>query len=568
MATILTTKICLRNDLAANWAQINPLLLSGELGFERDTGLFKIGNGELNWNDLPYAGGNTTNENITVSVDGVTITKSEKGVIGLHNWGKEYYAWNEPTDNTQKGHYTLQVVDEEHPWIANLVPRAAIDINGNIVIAWYESIEERIAASIAALHTNVNNLTSTIGNSEDSAEVDTIYGRLAAKLNVTGGTLTGDLILADGSKAASEAVVDAKIAELSSVGTLKREIVEVLPPAEEADMNTIYMVRRADLSTTLTGDVYDEFVVIDGKWEQIGNTNVDLSNYVQKVIPAAENVFAGLAADGALVDTKVSIEAVEEHLKNTEIHIIEEERTSWNNLYAITQPIKYEVTSSMPGMKVRYSDQEIRVMFPADTQWTSQQVGPTGNSNMHYFAFKAYAPSNAVSFKEDTAEIINDQTMHSFENNDFAGIDKYGRKYSIIWLAAANNNNGTWTYFGANSTKEHYMGWYYNVEWYNANSEIIGSDLIRINLSNEDCHDVAEPYYMGKAVKNIKVNGTLLDMVDNTVEINTTSIIKESDEIAVAEDGTLTIKSISADKLSTDNTELILNGGSAQITTA
>jgi len=107
MATILTTKICLRNDLAANWAQFNPLLLSGELGFERDTGLFKIGNGELNWNDLPYAGGNASNENVTISVDGQTITKTEAGVIGLYNWGKEYYAWNEPTDNTQTGHYTL-----------------------------------------------------------------------------------------------------------------------------------------------------------------------------------------------------------------------------------------------------------------------------------------------------------------------------------------------------------------------------------------------------------------------------------------------------------------------------
>lgn len=562
MATILTTKICLRNDLAANWVSSNPLLLSGELGFERDTGLFKIGNGEVNWNDLPYAGGNTT-ENVTVSVDGLTISQNESGVIGLHNWGKEYYAWNEPTDNTQTGHYTLQVVDEEHPWIANLVPRAAIDINGNIVIAWYESIEERIAASIAALYTGVNNLNSVIGDSEDNAETDTIYGRIASKLDVAGGSLTGELILSDGTKAVSEKEVDAKIAALGSIGTLKREIVEVLPTIEQADVNTIYMVKRPELSTILTGDVYDEYIVVNGAWEQIGNTKVDLSNYVEKVVPTIQNVFAGLDAAGALLDTGIAIKDVEEHLENNVIHITKEERASWNNLYAITQPIKYEVTSSIPGMKVRYSDQEIRVMFPADTQWTSQQVGSTGNSNMHYFAFKAYAPSNAVSFKEDTAEIISDQTMHSFENNSFAGIDKYGRKYSIVWLAAANNNNGTWTYLGANSTKERYIGWHYSVEWYNADGQIIGSDLIRINLSNEDCHDIAEPYYMGKTINNIKLNGTLLETVNNTVEINTTTIIKESEEIAVNEDGSLSIKTISADKLTTEDSELILNGGSA-----
>ena len=54
MAT-LNTKIVLRNDIAKNWELHNPLLLAGETGVETDTGYFKIGDGEHNWNDLPYA---------------------------------------------------------------------------------------------------------------------------------------------------------------------------------------------------------------------------------------------------------------------------------------------------------------------------------------------------------------------------------------------------------------------------------------------------------------------------------------------------------------------------------
>lgn len=54
MAT-LTTKIVLRNDLAATWASVNPKLLAGEIGIEKDTGLMKIGDGEHFWNDLEYA---------------------------------------------------------------------------------------------------------------------------------------------------------------------------------------------------------------------------------------------------------------------------------------------------------------------------------------------------------------------------------------------------------------------------------------------------------------------------------------------------------------------------------
>ena len=55
MNNILKTRIVLRNDLAANWTSNNPILLSGELGIETDTGYFKIGDGGHNWNDLTYA---------------------------------------------------------------------------------------------------------------------------------------------------------------------------------------------------------------------------------------------------------------------------------------------------------------------------------------------------------------------------------------------------------------------------------------------------------------------------------------------------------------------------------
>lgn len=55
MATKLNTRIVLRNDIAENWELHNPLLLAGETGVETDTGYLKIGDGEHNWNDLPYA---------------------------------------------------------------------------------------------------------------------------------------------------------------------------------------------------------------------------------------------------------------------------------------------------------------------------------------------------------------------------------------------------------------------------------------------------------------------------------------------------------------------------------
>ena len=49
------TKIQLRRDTAANWTSTNPTLASGEVGFETNTGKFKIGDGSTAWTSLVYA---------------------------------------------------------------------------------------------------------------------------------------------------------------------------------------------------------------------------------------------------------------------------------------------------------------------------------------------------------------------------------------------------------------------------------------------------------------------------------------------------------------------------------
>lgn len=165
---------------------------------------------------------------------------------------------------------------------------------------------------------------------------------------------------------------------------------------------------------------------------------------------------------------------------------------------------KYEITSVPEGTLVDYRDKEIRVMCPVDVEWVKQNVGNTGNANMFYMGFKAYAPDGAVSFKEGDRGVIIDE-MFDF-NGDFAGTDEYGRNYSICWLALANYdaNSDTWTYFGKNSSAEKYIGWDYIVEWYNADGIVIASDCVRINLSNENCHYSTKPYYVGGMMKEIE----------------------------------------------------------------
>ena len=218
---------------------------------------------------------------------------------------------------------------------------------------------------------------------------------------------------------------------------------------------------------------------------------------------------------------------------------------------------KYAITSLPAGARVDYREKEIRVLCPENTEWVRQTVGATGNPDMYYMGFKAYAPEGAVSFKEgDRGIIVNE--MHDF-SGPFSGVDAFGRKYSILWLALARYDATTdsWTYYGAGSTANKYIGWTYVVEWYDANGKIIESDKIRINLSNESCHDLLEPSYMANTIQNIKVNDTILSAIDHQVEI------KFSNAFSVADNGEIGLKQVSWDLITPGETTLILDGGDA-----
>lgn len=189
---------------------------------------------------------------------------------------------------------------------------------------------------------------------------------------------------------------------------------------------------------------------------------------------------------------------------------------------ATVDDTKYVISHKPDGTIVDYREKEIRVMCPSDTDWQLQQSGEGADANSYYIGFKAYAPEGVVSFKEDTAKTISDTTMYYFENNEFAGTEANGRKYSIVWLPVAvfNEATGVWTYHGSKSSTEKYVGWYYSVEWYDADGEIVSSDCIRINLSNEECHTYIKPFYIQEAITsaNTYTDEQLANM-SNVIEV-------------------------------------------------
>lgn len=92
---------------------------------------------------------------------------------------------------------------------------------------------------------------------------------------------------------------------------LKREIVSVLPEVSEANEDTIYMVPDAG-STDAAGSnksVYTEYMLVNGAFERIGTSDVDLSNYFTK-----EQVTGAIATakDEAAADARTKADAAKD----------------------------------------------------------------------------------------------------------------------------------------------------------------------------------------------------------------------------------------------------------------
>lgn len=111
----------------------------------------------------------------------------------------------------------------------------------------------------------------------------------------------------------SETYTQAEVNSLiSAIKTIHFEVVQTLP--QEGESNIIYLVPHEHG----TGDSYDEYawVSVEGtyKWEKIGNTDIDLSNYVLKTTTVNGHALSSnvtiVAADIADVYSKTEVDGL------------------------------------------------------------------------------------------------------------------------------------------------------------------------------------------------------------------------------------------------------------------
>lgn len=112
---------------------------------------------------------------------------------------------------------------------------------------------------------------------------------------------------ADADKVYTKEAADAAIQQaITDSGHLKRVIVDQLPEVGTADVNTIYMVPKA----VADGEQqhYDEFMFLNGAFEKIGDTKVDLADYA-KTADVEEKI--ATAKSEAAEDAKAKADAAQ-----------------------------------------------------------------------------------------------------------------------------------------------------------------------------------------------------------------------------------------------------------------
>jgi hypothetical protein len=248
----MATRMQQRRGTAAQWTSANPILSAGEIGFETDTGKFKIGNGSSTWSALNYyvdansildgAPGvlDTLNELAaaigddpafftTIGTDLSDHTSATTSVHGIADTANLVtLAGNQTLTNKTLTSPTLNGSP-----IANTADSG--DSSGRIATTLFvqQALADLINSAPGALDT-LNELAAALGDDPNFAT--TVTDALATKLNLSGGTMTGVLSLSgnptESFHASNKSYVD------DSIGTHSLDTTNVHGIADTADLAT------------------------------------------------------------------------------------------------------------------------------------------------------------------------------------------------------------------------------------------------------------------------------------------------------------------------------------------
>lgn len=470
-------------------------------------------------------------------------------------------------------------------------------------------IEEAVNAKVGA-----DEVAAAVAPKADKSYVDEELGKKANASDMTDALAlkanAADVYSKDDVYTKSE--VESYVSgQIGSAGHLNREIVETLPAVEEADVDTIYMMKK---SAGLVGqDHYEEYMVINGAWEVIGNTFVDLTNY------ATKNDVAG---EVETLEGKIDLKAAQSDLDLANQEIAKKADAETVNgaldLKADKTQVATDIENAVAPLAIK-TEVESALLLKADKSYVDDELAKKA-SGSDYDSFKQQIASELLTQngyiealqedKADKAETLEGYGItdaYTRDEVDAALLLKASQQDHNALVDAVNKKVNAEDVYSkteadakfaekADTLAEYGITDAYTKGETYSRQEI--ADLIADITGGESAADVlaALNTYKGEndervgkvedrvkaledleaddnAIEAIKVAGATanLEIVDKVVTIPAATseaygLVKLSEEVGVNDAGALEVKKVNANKIIQETGEwLILNGGSASI---
>ena len=242
--TMAFKRILLRRDTSSNWTSGNAVLSSGEIGYETNTGKFKIGNGSTAWTSLAYSITTNLAASVLNDLGDVTITSAADG---------DFLRWNGTAWINDAVNLSTDTIGS---YVQSLVAGTGVTLSGNsgenatpTVNVDTTVIQARVADVSDTEIGYLNGVTSAIQTQID-LKAPLASPTFSGTVTLPSGTVTSAMI-ADGTIvnadiSSSAAIADSKLATISTANKVSNSATTA------TDANTASAIVARDASGNFT----------------------------------------------------------------------------------------------------------------------------------------------------------------------------------------------------------------------------------------------------------------------------------------------------------------------------
>ncbi len=407
----MATRMQQRRGTAQQWTDANPILAAGEIGFETDTGQFKIGDGTNHWADISYF---KNLEDLGGSLDDY-ILLSEKGVANgvatLNGQGR--IPLGQLADLVSGAPEVLDTLGE----IADAVQAAqtaltsvdgALDVHSGTTTNVHGIADTSLLVDSATMGTAIDGVTASLtAHANDTTNVHGIADTTVLVTTEAMNTLVDAALLTaadDASTKATAAQTAAGVASAAAISDHNADKTNVHGITNTEDLVYTNDARLSDARTPLDGSVTDAKIDQAALLSQssIANLTSDLSAKAPLVSPSLTGTPTAPTAQAGDNSTAVATTA---YVDSAVAALVSQAPATLNTLNEIAAAINNDADFATTivadlATKITQEDLDAATLVAFNEQTSSYTLALSDNTNLIEMNSSS---SNTVTIPADSA---------------------------------------------------------------------------------------------------------------------------------------------------------------------